>query len=350
MAGHLVRAAFSLAHVSWQSLEQRAHAFGGVRCQRGFGAGETVRLRRIDVDAQDFQVAVEAPFILSDQQARADTDDHVRVLPQAMADRQGDGEAMAAVDHARPAPVGDDGRLQQFGERGHLGAGVLRAAADDDQRLLGVPQNLRELLDGVRVDRRTQGPGHFGRRHGRAPRPDIHGAFEHDRALAAGQGVRQRGGRQWRRLVRRIDAGGEFRDVAGEPDLVGNLVQGAEATVDRVGRDLADQSQHGRVHAIGCEHGRAGVEEAGAGHDREGLRLASRQRGAQGHIGAALLVAGVQETQAVAVLPEGVEQRIIVDARQAVDGIEPVRDQGFDERVRGAMLFHGDLRAIYLTC
>ena len=341
MAGHLVRAAFSLAHVSWQSLEQRAHAFGGVRGQRGLRAGETVGLRRIDVDAQDFQVAVEPPFVLADQQARADADDDVRVLPEAMADRQGDGEAMAAVDHARPAPVGDDGRLEQFSERGHLGAGVLRAAADDDQRLFGVPQNLRELLDSVQVDRRPQGPGHFRRNDRRAPGPDVHRAFQHDRALAARQRMRQRGRRERPGLVRGVDAGGEFGDVTGEPDLVGNLVQGAKAAVDRVGRDLADQSQHGRVHAIGCEHGRAGVEEAGAGHDRESLRLAGRQRRAQSHVGAALLVAGVKETQAIAVLPEGVEQRIIVDARQAVDRIEPVGDQGFDERVCGAMLFHG---------
>ncbi|MEI2735736.1 MAG: hypothetical protein V9G24_13625 [Rhodoblastus sp.] len=80
------------------------------------------------------------------------------------------------------------------------------------------------------------------------------------------------------------------------------------------------------------------------------MRLSGRQRRAQGHVGAALLVAGVQEAQAVAVLPEGVEQRIVMDAGQAVDRVQPVGDQGFDERVGGAVLFHDILRAIYLTC
>ncbi|MEI2735734.1 MAG: hypothetical protein V9G24_13615 [Rhodoblastus sp.] len=100
MAGKLVVAALALAHVFRQALEQRAHAFGGVGDQRGLGARETVGLGRIDVDAENLEVLVEAPFVLADQQARADAEHDIGLLPQAMADRHGNGQAVAAVDHA----------------------------------------------------------------------------------------------------------------------------------------------------------------------------------------------------------------------------------------------------------
>jgi leucyl aminopeptidase len=58
----------------------------------------------------------------------------------------------------------------------------------------------------------------------------------------------------------------------------------------------------------------------------------------------------VQEAKAVTVLPKGVEQGIVMDARQAVDRVQPVGDQRLDERICCAVLFHDDLRTIYLTC
>ncbi len=73
-------------------------------------------------------------------------------------------------------------------------------------------------------------------------------------------------------------------------------------------RDLPDQRQHRRVHAVGGEQRRAGVQQAGAGHHRIGLRFAGRQRRSQRHIGRALLMPGVDDPQGVAGALESIEQ------------------------------------------
>ncbi len=88
----------------------------------------------------------------------------------------------------------------------------------------------------------------------------------------------------------------------------------------RLGRDLADQAEHRRVHAVGGEQRRAGVEQAGAGHHGIGLRLAGRERRAERHVGRALLVAGVDDRKPVGGALEGVEQVVVVHAGQRVDG------------------------------
>ena len=72
----------------------------------------------------------------------------------------------------------------------------------------------------------------------------------------------------------------------------------AEPAADRRRRDLPDQRQHRRVHAVGGEQRRAGIQQARPRHHRIGLRLAGRQRRAQRHIGRALLVPGVDDAQA----------------------------------------------------
>ncbi len=114
------------------------------------------------------------------------------------------------------------------------------------------------------------------------------------------------------------------RDDAG---LVADLVQLAEAAADRAMRNLSDDRQDRRVHAVSGEQRRAGIEQARAGNHDVSLRLAGRQRGAQRHIGGALLMAGVDDAQSLAGAVEGVEQMVVVHARQRIDDIESMRDQ-----------------------
>ena len=87
------------------------------------------------------------------------------------------------------------------------------------------------------------------------------------------------------------------RDDAG---LVADLVQMAEIAADVGVGNFADQRQHRRVHRIGGEQRRGGVEQARPRHHRVGLRLAGRERRAERHIGRGLLVAGVDRAHAVA--------------------------------------------------
>ena len=90
---------------------------------------------------------------------------------------------------------------------------------------------------------------------------------------------------------------------------------------------MPDQGEDRRVHAIGGEQRGAGIEQAGTRDDDIGLRLAGRQSRAQRHIGRALLMAGVDDAQGVAGALEGVEQVIVVHARQRVDGVDAMGDQ-----------------------
>ena len=109
--------------------------------------------------------------------------------------------------------------------------------------------------------------------------------------------------------------------------LVADLVQVAEAAADRGRRNLPDQRQHRRIHAVGGEQRGGRIEQARTRDDDISLWLAGRQRRAQGHIGRALFVAGVDDAQGVAGALEGVEQMVVVHARQRIDGVEPVREQ-----------------------
>ena len=65
---------------------------------------------------------------------------------------------IAAVEHAAAAAIAEHRRLQHGGERGDFGRGVLRAAAADDQRILGGAQELGGLADrGLRRAGRSAG-------------------------------------------------------------------------------------------------------------------------------------------------------------------------------------------------
>ena len=131
-----------------------------------------------------------------------------------------------------------------------------------------------------------------------------------------------------RRFRRAVDFRRMIDQAGDDAGLIADLMQVAHAAADLGIGDLPDQRQHRRVHAIGGQQRRARVEQAGPRHHRIGLRLAGRQRRAQRHIGRALLVAGMDHTEPVAGPLKGVEQVVVMDAGQGVDGINSVRQQG----------------------
>ena len=118
--------------------------------------------------------------------------------------------------------------------------------------------------------------------------------------------------------------------MAQEAELVVDLVQMAVALVDVGLRDLAYEADHRRVHAVGGEQRRTGVQHARSRHDGEGLRLAGRQSRAQRHVRRGLLVSRMNHAQAVGGVIEGVEQWIVVQAGQGIDGVDAMAQEGFD--------------------
>ena len=146
---------------------------------------------------------------------------------------------------------------------------------------------------------------------------------------------------RWRRLLRTPDALGPLGDVAHQAQLVVDLVQMAVAPVDVGLRDLADQADHRRVHAVGGEQRGAGIQQAGAGHHGEGLRLAGDEGRAQRHVGRRLFVARMDHAQPLGGVVEGVEQRIVVQAGQGVDRVEAMAQEGFDRGFGGRQTRHG---------
>ena len=283
-----------------QRRDQRAQLRRGVAQQRHVGLAQALGLVGIDVEAHDLEVLVDAPAAVLDEEARADRQHGIGVLPQAMADRHVDGQPMRARDDAAAAAVGADRRLQHLGELDHLGAGIDGATADDDDRPLGRAQDLGRRGDRLVVDRfggpRQRG---IGQHHLGALGPGVEGAFQRHGPRPAGGRVPHRLAHQRRRLLRASDALGPLGDVAQEAQLVVDLVQMAVALVDVGLRDLADEADHRRVHAVGGEQRGTGIQHARARHDGEDLRLAGRESRAQRHIGGGLLVSWMNDAQTV---------------------------------------------------
>ncbi len=133
--------------------------------------------------------------------------------------------------------------------------------------------------------------------------------------------------------------------MAHQAELIVDLVQVAVAAVDVGLRDLADQADHRCVHAVGGEQRGAGIEQAGTVHDAEGLWFSGRERRAQRHVGRRLLVSRMDHPQPVGCMIEGVEQRILMQAGQGIDRVEPVQQQG--STVASAVLRRG-MRALFV--
>ena len=160
----------------------------------------------------------------------------------------GNAERMAAVHHAMAHAVGDHRRPQHLGQSRHLGAGVLGAAADYDQRALGLAQHLGRGLDRVRRsgagrERRPAIARHHvaacPRRPAGIPAPTGRGRPE---TICRNASSASRGGAR-----AAPDAGRPFGERAHDAELVGDVVQVAECRGRHARRHLAADRQHRRV-------------------------------------------------------------------------------------------------------
>ena len=151
---HLVAARGAARIVFRERVDQPPQDRRGIADQRHLRLAQARRLFAVGIDAHDLQVAIDAPLRHRIEQPGADAEHRVGLAPQLAPERQRDAERIAAVEHAAAAPVGEHGRLQHVGEQRHLGRGILRAAAGDDQHALGFAQELCRRAHGVLVDAR----------------------------------------------------------------------------------------------------------------------------------------------------------------------------------------------------
>ena len=179
-------------------------------------------------------------------------------------------------------------------------------------------------------------------------RPGVHRAFERHRTAPARQQAAEGFVDQAGRLGRRVDAVGPLGEAAHDRELVGQLVQQPDIAADHRLLDLAGQRQHRRVHRIGGRQRRRGVEEARARHHDVGRRLAARHGIAQRHVGAGLLVAGMDRPDGVGAVVQRVEERIVLHAGQAEDRVDAVHFQHRHDGLGGGQGGHGTLSALLI--
>jgi hypothetical protein len=148
------------------------------------------------------------------------------------------------------------------------------------------------------------------------------------------------------RFPRILDVGRMIDQPANDASLIANLVQMPLTLSDCCCGNLPDQGKDRRVHAVRGQQRGAGIQQPRTRHHRVGLRPAGCQRRTQSHIGRALLMAGVDDAQAVADALKRIEEMIVMNARQCIDGVEAVGDQRGDGRLCGGHGLHSPARTI----
>ena len=104
-----------------EDVEQPAQDRRRLADQRHLGLCHARGFVRIGVDADDRQIAIDAPLQQRHMQVGADGEHHVRFRPQFVAERQVDGKRIAIVEDAAPAPIGKHRRLQHVRQLRDLG-------------------------------------------------------------------------------------------------------------------------------------------------------------------------------------------------------------------------------------
>ena len=218
--------------------------------------------------------------------------------------------------------------MQHARKQRDLRCRVLRSAARDDQHALGFAENFCRGAHSFDIDFRCVARSRrHDCRHRTTLAPNVDRAFD---GCRPGTIVTHRlnGFCNFDGCLARIPNEKRVIHEAGhDSGLIADLVQVTVTLPDCRRRNLSDDCEHRRVHSIRGQQSRAGIEQARSGNDGVSLRLAGRQCCAERHVSGALLVAGVDHAQAFGGALEGIEQMIVVDAGQCVDGIEPVRDQ-----------------------
>ena len=143
-----------------------------------------------------------------------------------------------------------------------------------------------------------------------------------------------------------LDALGPFQQAAQRGELVRQFVQLPAAAADHHAGHLAGQAQHRRIDAPGGRERGGGVEHAGTGHHGIGGRAAGGAGIAESHVGRGLLVAGIDQAQAVGGAREGVEQAVGLHARQPEHGVDAVAQQAVNDRFSAGHAWHGVFLAL----
>src|SRR5580693_10234502 len=109
------------------------------------------RLLRIDIDSNQANVVVAAPFHDRMEEARADGECYVDAGPEVVADLHGLRDRMTDVERAETVLAHDHGRLQHLGELAQLALRAEHAAADEDRGVAGAAEQCGGTRNGVWV-------------------------------------------------------------------------------------------------------------------------------------------------------------------------------------------------------
>ena len=294
-------------------------------------------LVRIDVDPDQRQRVIDPPLSKGAQQARPNCEHHIGFRPQTVTGDVAHSEVVTIADYAPAARERDDRRLKRLGDREELGARVIGAAPYDNQRPHRIGEQLRSLLDGLRVGhRRRWGECTVGQLHFGVARPHVERRFERDGPRAPALELIERLVDKMWNLSRILDAGRPLGQTAQDGELIGQFVEHPPSVADEVRRNLPCHAQDGRVDGIRGRKSRRRVEHAWTGHDRKSPDAAGRLCIAERHVRGALLVPGMDDANGVVGVVQSVEERVVLDSRDRKEHFHAValqhRDEGFPAR------------------
>jgi len=290
--------------------------------------------RRIDIDVNHPGLGSEAPDVAGDAvvEPHADGDQKVALLNRVVGvrgsvhaehvQRLGQGLLVAAQSHQRHG----DGQVGPAGQLSQLACGVAAddsATGQEDGALspidgFGGTGDLCRIADGadsvagqIDLSRSVRLPcGEF----------DVHRKVDQDRAGPTGRGDVESLVDRASQVLDVLDDVVVFRDGTGDPDH-GGFLEGVAA--DQVGSDLpGDGNQRDRIHHRGGQT-RNEIARAGSAGGDNNARPAAGTGVGVGHVAAALLVTGYDETNRRCV--QTIEQRQHGGADVAENGVDTMR-------------------------
>ena len=302
---------------------------------------QTDHLGRIDVDADHLDAGRNFhPAKVLQLEPGADADQHIGIEPWLDGGTAGKPVRRVLAHNAAAAAVRGHRRLQKLREFQHLGAGMHRAAAHGDHRILRVVQQGDSARDRLRIGFRRR---HVLHRHIEVGHPlgaeHVPRRLDRHRPDAAGGQVPERLAHDRGGLAGMVDALRPFRESAQDSQLVRQFVQNAAAAADVLGLDVAGDAQHRRVGAVGGAQRGAGVEHARTRHAGEDADAAGGLGVAVGHVARALLVPVDDEAYLVAGLVQRVDEIVGVRTRYAEDRVDAVAYQRCGDHLPGAQSF-----------
>ena len=291
------------------------------------------------------------------RQSRADGQDQVgpaadrRRLRRAGPPERPDVERVR-VGHRVVAPVGGDHRDRHQLAQAHdevAGLGPAHAAADQQQRALGLAQQAGGLADrvGMRWQRVGDAVGGGGDRRRRRHALAEHVArdLDEDRPAPAAHRGAQRGPEQLGDALDLLDLYGHLGDRAEHPHQV-ELLECVLALVGAL--DAADQADDRGVGDVRRRHAGQQIGGAGPARHQADARLPGHAGQAVGHEGRRLLVTDVDVLHAAVAVErvEDVQERRADDPEDVADPLGP---EQIDDQAAAGDVGHQNHRALSTT-